>query len=101
MKVFLSSTFADLDRHREVLIDTLMRMSPDVEVLSMEHFGSRPSPPVELSVSKVRQADVYVGIFGWRYGTVDKQSNMSITEVEYRTALATGIPVLLYFASEE
>ena len=101
MKIFLSSTFQDLEAHRSVLMDTMLRMDENIHVLAMETFGSSTSTPTDYSVAKVRQADAYVGVYGWRYGTIDNESKMSITEVEYRTALACRIPLLLYFASEE
>lgn len=101
MKIFLSSTFRDLESHRSVLLDTLRKMGPDIRILAMEDFGASASAPIELSLKKVKEADIYVGVFGWRYGTIDARSNMSITEAEYRTALAKRIPVLLYMASED
>jgi len=101
MKIFVSSTYTDLQQHRRILIDTLLQMGGSIEVLAMEYFGSDPQNPVELSRSKVLQADVYLGIFGWRYGSIDSKTKMSVTEIEYRTALAMGIPVFIYVSSDD
>ena len=101
MRVFLSSTYSDLRQHREVLMDTLRRMGEGIDLLAMEYFGSDPRNAIQLSTQKVSEADLYVGVFGLRYGAIDKPSKMSITEVEYRTALAKRLPVLLYLTSEE
>jgi|SRR5579885_278732 len=101
MKVFLSSTYSDLRQHRQILIETLLKMGDDIDLLAMEYFGADPRDPLQLSIAKVSEADVYVGVLGWRYGTIDRQSNMSITEVEYRTAIAKRLPVLLYLTSED
>jgi len=76
-------------------------MSPEVELIAMEYFPSSELDPVKLSVAKVKEADAYIGIFGWRYGSIDKESKMSVTEVEYRSALAGRLPLLLYLASAE
>lgn len=100
MKVFLSSTYKDLQQHRRVLIDTLSKLGTNIVLVAMEYFGSNPLDPIQLSVQKVSESDVYIGVFGWRYGAVDRYSKMSITEIEYRTALAKGLPVLLYLSSE-
>lgn len=101
MKVFLSSTFADLYDHRRVLLDTLRKMGDDIAVAAMEDFGSDPRNPIELCTKKVAECDAYVGVLGTRYGSIDKSSGMSITEIEYRTALARQLPVLLYLTSDE
>lgn len=100
MKVFLSSTYTDLERHRSVLIDTLLKMG-NIELIAMEYFGSEPNPPVELCKLKVSEAELYVGVFSWRYGSLDPVTKMSMTELEYRTALAKRMPVLLYLTSED
>jgi hypothetical protein len=101
MKVFLSSTFSDLRQHRLVLLDTLMKMGTNIELIAMEYFGSDPTTPIQLSALKVSRSDIYIGVFGWRYGSIDRLSKMSITEIEYRTALAARLPVLLYLFSED
>jgi len=43
--------------------------------------------------------DLYVGLYAWRYGYVPEDGNperRSITELEYRHALANGIPCLVF-----
>ncbi len=101
MRVFLSSTYEDLKAHREVLMDTLRKMGDEVQTVAMEHFGSDPRSPYEVCQEKVSECDVYIGLFGWRYGSVEPKSRLSMTEIEYRTALAKGVPPYLYFLSEK
>src|SRR5215203_1311373 len=100
MKAFLSSTYEDLKVHRAVLLDTLHKMGDHLRVIAMEHFGADPRPPLLLCQEKVSECDAYVGIFGWRYGSIDQGSRFSMTEIEYRTALAKNIPAFLYLMSE-
>ena len=45
LRVFLSSTALDLDEHRLVADDTLLRLQQRSVV--MERFGARPGPPVD------------------------------------------------------
>ena len=52
------------------------------DVVVMESFGSDASPPSVNSVRRVRECDLFVGIHGHRYGTVDPSSGRSITELE-------------------
>jgi hypothetical protein len=101
MKFFISSTFKDLEEHRKKLIETLLTMEPDVRVISMEFSGASPNSTVEHSISMVNESDIYIGILGWRYGNINKEYKMSITEVEYKTALAKRIPILMYLISED
>jgi hypothetical protein len=65
--------------------------------VGMEYFGSDPSKPARYCADLVADCDLYVGIFGNRYGSVDAESNKSFTEVEYDTARRKGIPCLVYF----
>jgi hypothetical protein len=51
----------------------------------------------------VEAADVYVGLFAWRYGYVprdDNPSGLAITELEYRHALASGKACLIFILDE-
>ena len=50
----------------------------------MESFGADDKPPMEKSLERVRASDVYLGIFGMRYGYIDSESGQSITELECR-----------------
>ncbi len=64
----------------------------------MEHFGALPDneSPAEAIVKEVREADVYLGIFGVRYGFVDSQTGISMTELEFNEAERLAKPKLLY-----
>ena len=68
----------------------------------MEHFGADPAGqcPADKCREAVRQADVYVGIFGMRYGSRDPETGYSMTEVELREAEARAdMPMLIYVLS--
>jgi hypothetical protein len=78
VRVFVSSTWKDLQQERGAVEGALRRMR-GTEHLGMEHFGSRPETPHDASLDEVDRSDVYVGIFGFRYGS-------GITEAEYRRA---------------
>ncbi|MBF0563908.1 MAG: hypothetical protein HQK89_01565 [Nitrospirae bacterium] len=44
---------------------------------------------------------MYVGIFAWRYGFIPPGYGKSITELEYRKAVETGIPTLIFLLDEK
>ena len=52
--IFLSSTWADLEEHREAVLFTLGRLQKRVE--AMEYFGALPSNPLSESLRSVRRS---------------------------------------------
>src|ERR1051325_4069643 len=88
-KVFVSSTFIDLETYRQAVALCIRRMGFDD--IAMEYFVAEDSRPLTECLQAVRGSDLYVGLFAWRYGFVPETDNLnrrSITEMEYREALA-------------
>jgi predicted RNA-binding Zn-ribbon protein involved in translation (DUF1610 family) len=67
----------------------------------MEYWGADPREPIEVSLEKVQQSDIYVGIIAHRYGTIVEKTGKSHTQMEYEEAYKKGIPCLIYFKSDE
>ena len=67
VRVFVSSTLVELAAEREAAREaiTALRLTP-----VMFELGARPHPPRELYRSYLAQSDVFVGIYGERYGWV-------------------------------
>lgn len=87
----ISSTAADLPEHRKQAIDACLRAG--VFPIGMEHLPARDATGIQASLEMVDQADIYIGIYAWRYGWVPDVSgvpnpdNISITEMEFNRAL--------------
>lgn len=99
-KVFVSSTYLDLAEIRSQINEWLSGIFGS-QLIVMETFGSDADPPDIHSVRRVRECDLFIGIYAQRYGTIDRQSGKSITELEFdeaRAAFSSGIlkDVLLY-----
>jgi len=63
----------------------------------MEHFGADPlKTPSTKIIDEVQKADIYLGIFGARYGSIDPATGLSMTELEYTEAVVSKKPMLLY-----
>jgi hypothetical protein len=90
--VFVSSTSLDLKPEREAVEVSLQRMR-DTKFVGMEYFGSRDETTEVASLDEVDRSQVYIGIFGGRYGS-------GITEREYRRAQERGLPCFIYFKAE-
>jgi hypothetical protein len=84
VRIFVSSTLLDLREAREQVTRYLSIITTDV--LAMEFFGSDDTAPLDYCLSQVDRADVFVGIYAMRYGSVDPTQHRSITELEYRRA---------------
>ncbi len=102
--IFLSSTFLDLKELRDKVASRLRDVF-GAHLLVMETFGSDDAPPVISSVRRVRESDIFVGIYARRYGSVDPAAGKSITELELCEAernLSAGTltAILLYWLDE-
>ncbi len=93
VRVFISSTWEDLQPEREAVEKALHRMQ-EAEFSGMEYFGSRPETSKEASLAEVDRSHIYVGIFAHRYGS-------GITEAEYHRARELGLPCLIYLKDDK
>ena len=101
-KLYISSTYEDLQDHCEAAYKALRRLRHDV--VAMEDYVATDERPLDACLADVAQCDVYVGIIGWRYGYVPPQDNpqgCSITELEYRKAVELQKPRLLFMVSDD
>lgn len=102
MKVYLSSTFSDLDRHRAILGRALRKAGYDV--VMMEEYVARDQRVEFACQGDVVGCDVYVGIFALRYGHIPEENNagcLSVTEMEYAAAGAKPMTRLTFLLEEK
>lgn len=100
LKVFLSSTFDDLAPFRAAVLDALRKIPEHYLPWGMEDVAAQTPPPLDVSLEGLRSCDVYVGIIGWRYGSIPPKQTESFVELEYRAAVAEKKNVMLFFAAE-
>ncbi|MFJ8579595.1 HEAT repeat domain-containing protein [Micromonospora sp. NPDC093277] len=99
MKVYISATQKDLLEYRAAVHAAARRL--EIEDVAMEAYGADIRPPLERCLADVRRCDLYVGLFAWRYGYRPSGQKSSITELEYREALAAGKPCLIFLLAED
>ncbi|MBS0553827.1 MAG: DUF4062 domain-containing protein [Proteobacteria bacterium] len=97
LKIYLSSTFEDLKDYRRRVYEQLRALRHDV--IAMEDYVAADERPLDKCLRDVRDSDVYIGLFAWRYGYVPRAGNpqrRSVTELEYLEAKRHKKPCLIF-----
>jgi len=102
--IYLSSTYSDLKVYREEVYKALRQSRQ--EVIAMEDYVASDLRPIDLCLRDVEKAEIYVGLFAFRYGYVPPHEHnnphgRSITEMEFRHARANNKPCLIFVLDEE
>ncbi|MGA8498910.1 MAG: DUF4062 domain-containing protein, partial [Xanthobacteraceae bacterium] len=98
--VMISSTARDLPEHREQVRLACIRAGFEPREM-MEHLTAEDASAVEVSLQMVEDADVYLGILAYRYGTIPPGADISITEMEYDQAVKLDKPRLIFFIDKK
>ncbi len=99
MKVFISSTYEDLKEYRKRAFEVVNKY--ECTPLAMELFGSLPQEPVKVCADKIRECDVFIGIYAHRYGFIPNGETKSITQMEYELAKKEGKDCLCFIVNED
>jgi hypothetical protein len=62
----------------------------------MEGFVPIGAPPGDYIRRRVKKCGIYLGLPGMRYGSIDPASGFSMTELEYRQAVGSNKPRLMF-----
>jgi hypothetical protein len=98
-RIYVSSTFSDLQECREQVRLTLRRMGH--EDVAMEYYTAEEARPLDKCLRDVDSCDLYICLVAWRYGFVPKGLQHSITELEYRQAVKADKPRLVFLLDKK
>src|SRR5262245_53278462 len=91
LQVFVSSTFSDLREERQAAVEAIL--SSGHIPAGMELFAAGDESQMTVIERWIDESDVYLLILGGRYGSIDKKSGKSYTQLEYEYALLKKKPL--------
>lgn len=98
-QVFISSTFNDLKQERAEVTQALLEL--DCIPCGMEAFPAANETQWNWIKRVIEECDYYVLIIGGKYGSVNDETGLSYTEMEYDYANEKDIPTIAFIIEDE
>lgn len=99
LQVFVSSTYTDLIEERQAAVQAILDAGHIPA--GMELFKAGNESQLKTIYRWIDESDVYMLILGGRYGSIEKKTGKSYTQLEYEYALSKNIPVFAVVLSEK
>lgn len=96
-QVFISSTSDDLKEERKIAIEAILDAGHIPAGMEIFKGGGEKWETIQKWID---DSDIYVLILGGRYGSTDKQTNLSYTQLEYEYAQMKKIPMFSIVLSD-
>jgi len=90
LQVFVSSTFTDLTEERQAAVEAILDAGHIPAGMELFKAGKSQMKTIRKWID---DSDVYMLLLGGRYGSIEEESGLSYTELEYRYALSKDMPV--------
>lgn len=90
LQVFVSSTYTDLIEERQAAVQAILDAGHIPAGMELFKAGKSQMKTIHKWID---ESDVYMLILGGRYGSIEEESGLSYTELEYKYALSKNIPV--------
>jgi Domain of unknown function (DUF4062) len=98
LQVFVSSTYLDLVAERQAAVEAILGAGHIPA--GMELFAAGNEGQLNVVKRWIEASDVLILMFGARYGSIEHNSGLSYTHLEYRHAIEMGIPTICMMLSE-
>ncbi len=99
LQIFVSSTYTDLIRERQSAVQAILRAG-NIPA-GMELFSAGNKSQLDTIKRWIDESDIYVLILGGRYGSLEPESGLSYTEIEYNYAIEIGKPFFALVLDEK
>lgn len=90
-QVFVSSTYEDLKLERQEVMAAIV--STGNVPIGMEYFPAGNAAPFDYIKKQIDNADYYVLVLAGKYGSINEETGISYTEMEYDYAISRNVPV--------
>ena len=90
LQVFVSSTYTDLIEERQVAVQAILDAGHIPAGMELFKAGKSQMKTIRKWIDG---SDVYMLILGGRYGSIEEESGLSYTELEYKYAISKNMPV--------
>ncbi|MEW6606841.1 MAG: ATP-binding protein [bacterium] len=105
-RIFVSGNQKELKKER-LSVREIIREHPTLnnvfDVFLFEELPAKSKSPVSTYLEEVAKSDIYLGIFGYKYGEKTRKDNLSGTEREYRyfTELYPKKDILIFIKGKD
>lgn len=90
LQVFVSSTYTDLIEERQAAVQAILDAGHIPAGMELFKAGKSQMKTIQKWID---ESDVYMLILGGRYGSIEEESGLSYTELEYNYAISKNMPV--------
>jgi hypothetical protein len=90
-QVFVSSTYEDLKEERQEVMAAVV--STGNVPIGMEYFPAGDSAPFDYIKKQIDEADYYILVVAGKYGSINNETGISYTEMEFDYAIEKKVPV--------
>ena len=97
LNVFVSSTYEDLAVHRKKVRALIQALG--LNDIAMERWPASPRPPHREVEEALRASHIYLGIIGWKQGSLIPDLQKSYVRFEYELAQSRSLPMLVFLAN--
>ncbi|MGK4001142.1 DUF4062 domain-containing protein [Sorangium sp. So ce1036] len=88
LQIFVSSTYQDLIAERQAAVEAILTAGHIPA--GMELFTAGDESQLETIYRWIDESDIFMLILGGRYGSIEKNSGKSYTQLEYEHSLSSG-----------
>lgn len=90
LQIFVSSTYTDLTEERQAAVAAILEAGHIPAGMELFKAGKSQMKTIRKWID---ESDVYMLILGGRYGSIEEESGLSYTELEYNYALSKNMPI--------